>query len=189
MRQSTSELLVDQWAGQRSSSLDLLEIAGFSLLTALCAHIRVPLPFTPVPITGQTLAVLLAGAVLGARRGFLSQALYLVFGAAGIHFAGGWLTGPTAGYLWMFPLAALLVGWLVEHGAARRTWTLALALVAASALILTGGVYWLSFVLRVPLRQAFLLGAAPFWLGDVIKISAVALIVPRLLRQSPTPSA
>jgi biotin transport system substrate-specific component len=184
MIHSRSTLLVDQWSGQRSASLDLLEIVVFSLLTAFSAHVRVPLPFTPVPVTGETFAVLLAGAVLGARRGFLSQALYLVFGAAGLHFAGGSLVGPTAGYLWTFPLAALLVGWLVERGAARRSWTLASALAGGSALILLGGVCWLSFSLEVPLRKALLLGFVPFWLGDVLKIVLVALLVHSLLRRS-----
>ena len=87
MSRSTSNLLVDNWSGRRSAALDLLEIVGFSLLTALLAQIRLPLPFTPVPVTGQTLGVLLAGAILGARRGFLSQTLYLALGAAGLHFA------------------------------------------------------------------------------------------------------
>ena len=183
MISTTSNLLVDNWAGKRSSALDLLEIVGFSLLTALLAQIRVPLPFTPVPVTGQTLAVLLAGAVLGARRGFLSQALYLVLGAAWLHFAVGSLVGPTAGYLWTFPLAAWLVGWLLERGAGRHSWALTGALAAANALILAGGVLWLSISLSVSIRQALLLGFAPFWLGDVLKISAAALIVRTLLRR------
>jgi biotin transport system substrate-specific component len=185
MTQSGSSLLMDQWTGQRSSSLDLLEILSFTLLTILSAHVRVTLPFTPVPVTGQTFTVLLAGAVLGARRGFLSQALYLVFGAAGFHFAAGPLTGPTAGYLWMFPPAALLAGWLVERGAARRIWTLALALAAASALVLVGGVCWLGFSLHISIHQALLLGFAPFWLGDVLKIVLVVSLVFSLSSRNP----
>jgi biotin transport system substrate-specific component len=184
MTRSMTNILVDQWTGRRSAALDLLEIVGFSLLTAVLGQIRVPLPFTPVPMTGQTLGVLLAGVVLGSRRGGLSQALYLVLGAAGLHFAGGSLVGPTAGYLWMFPLAALLVGALVERGAARRTWTLAAALVAATVLILAGGALWLSVSLNVSARQAILLGVAPFWLGDLVKIGLVAMLVPSLLRRS-----
>jgi biotin transport system substrate-specific component len=188
MTRSASHVLVDNWIGRRSAALDLLEIVGFSLLTALLALVRVPLPFTPVPVTGQTLGVLLAGAVLGARRGFLSQVLYLVFGAAGLHFAGGSLVGPTAGYLWSFPLAALAVGWMVEHGAARRSWTLAAALASASALILAAGALWLSISLQVSLREALLLGVAPFWLGDILKIAVAASLVSYLLRRSQRPT-
>ena len=184
MTRAMSTVLVDNWSGKRSAALDLLEVVGFSLLTAVLACIRVPLPFTPVPVTGQTLGVLLAGAMLGARRGFLSQALYLVLGTAGLHFAGGSLVGPTAGYLWTFPLAALIVGTLVERGAAQRIWTLVPALVVANGLILADGALWLGVSLKVPLRQAMLLGVAPFWLGDVLKISAVALLLPSLLRGS-----
>lgn len=184
MIRSKSNLLVDNWSGKRSAAIDLLEITGFSLLTAILAQIRVPLPFTPVPVTGQTLAVLLAGAMLGARRGFLSQALYLVFGAAGLHFAGGSLVGPTAGYLWTFPLAALTVGELVERGAARRAWTLVSTLVAGNVLILAGGAFWLSVSLKVPIQQAILLGVAPFCLGDILKIAVVAVLVSSLLRRS-----
>ena len=81
---------VDDWCGRRGVVTDAFEVIGFSLLTALLARLRIPLPFTPVPITGQTLGVLLAGATLGARRGFLSQVLYILAGAAGLHvFAGG----------------------------------------------------------------------------------------------------
>jgi biotin transport system substrate-specific component len=184
MSRSTSNLLVDNWSGRRSAALDLLEIVGFSLLTALLAQIRLPLPFTPVPVTGQTLGVLLAGAILGARRGFLSQALYLVLGAAGLHFAAGSLVGPTAGYLWTFPLAAMAVGWMVERGAAQRAWTLAVALVAGDAVILAGGALWLGAGLRMPIGQAILLGIAPFFMGDILKIAIVALLVTSLLRLS-----
>jgi len=179
---------VDNWTGRRSAAIDMMEIVGFSLLTALLALVRVPLPFTPVPVTGQTLGVLLAGAIQGARRGFLSQALYLVLGAAGLQFAGGSLVGPTAGYLWSFPLAALAVGWLVERGAARRSFALAAVLAGASALILAVGALWLGVSLRVLPQQAFLLGVAPFWLGDILKIAVVASLIPRLLRRSRRPT-
>jgi biotin transport system substrate-specific component len=184
MTRPMTNTLVDHWTGRRSAALDLLEIVSFSLLTALLAQIRVPLPFTPVPMTGQTLGVLLAGAVLGTRRGFLSQALYLVLGAAGLHFAGGSLVGPTAGYLWMFPLAALLVGALVERGAARHVGTLALALVAGTVLILAGGAWWLTVSLHVSVREAIFLGVAPFWLGDLVKVGFVAVLVLSFRRPS-----
>lgn len=95
MSYASSNVWVDDWCGRRGVVVDALEVVGFSLLTALLARFRIPLPFTPVPITGQTLGVLLAGAALGARRGFLSQVLYILTGAAGLHvFAGGVAGGP-----------------------------------------------------------------------------------------------
>ena len=99
---------------------------GFALLTALCAQIRIPLGFTPVPITGQTFAVLLSGAVLGSRMGAASQLLYVLMGAAGAPFyaggTGGWeyATGATMGYLLGFVAAAYAVGYLAEHRQDRR---------------------------------------------------------------------
>ena len=107
---------------------DLLLIIGFSIFTALCAHVSFPLPFTPVPITLQTLAVLLTGAALGSKRGALALLLYLAEGASGLPvFApvagspAGFLalippTGFTGGYLWSFPIAAFVVGLLCERG-------------------------------------------------------------------------
>ena len=84
MSRAASNVLVDNWFERRSLALDLVWIAGFSLLTGGLAQLRIPLPFTPVPLTGQTFAVLLSGAALGRRRAFLSQILYLVEGAAGL---------------------------------------------------------------------------------------------------------
>jgi len=177
---------VDDWCGRRGVVTDAFEVIGFSLLTALLARLRIPLPFTPVPITGQTLGVLLAGATLGARRGFLSQVLYILAGAAGLHvFAGGSLAGPTAGYLWSFPLAALLVGWLVDRGAARRTSSLTAALVLADSCIMASGVLWLSTFVRITIRQALGLGFMPFWEGEVLKIVMVALLLPLTFRSTP----
>src|SRR5438128_2569143 len=84
MSRAESNVLVDNWFERRSLALDLVWMAAFSLLTASLAQLRIPLPFTPVPLTGQTFAVLLSGAALGRRRAFLSQALYLLEGAAGL---------------------------------------------------------------------------------------------------------
>ena len=189
MTRTTSHVLVDHFSKARSSTSDLLWVVGFGLLTALLAQIEIRLPFNPVPLTGQTLAVLLSGAVLGSRRGFASQALYLAAGAAGMPvFAGGastlfHLLGPTGGFLWSFPFAAALTGWLVEQGASRRAWKLALALFVANALILVSGALWLSGFFQVPFRQAALLGFYPFLIGDVLKVSLVGMILPRILRR------
>ncbi len=189
MTRTTSPVLVDNFSKAHSRTLDLLWVVGFGLLTALLAQIEIRLPFTPVPLTGQTFAVLLSGAVLGFRRAFASQALYLAAGAAGMPiFAGGastllHLLGPTGGFLWSFPFAAALIGWLVERGASHRVWKLALALFLADALILVSGALWLSGFFRVPFRQAALLGFYPFLIADVLKVSLVGMILPRILRR------
>jgi len=185
MNYTASNVLIDNLSRGRSAVLDWLEIAGFGLLTVVLAQLRIPLPFTPVPVTGQTFAVLLAGVLLGARRGFLSQVAYLGLGAAGLPvFAGGSLVGATAGYLWSFPVATFLLGWMVERGAVRRTWSLVGALLVADACILATGVLWLKFLTAISLRQALLLGFAPFWAGEILKISLLALVLPSLMRRS-----
>ena len=181
-----SNVLVDQLSGKQNAAVDLLWVIGFSLLTGVLAQCAVHLPFTPVPLTGQTFGVLLSGAVLGSRRGFLSQALYLAEGAAGFPvFAAGasslaHLLGPTGGYLWSFPLAAGLLGWLVERGASRKTWQMAMGLVVCDVLILGSGIFWLRYFFGVAHRQAWLLGFYPFLIGDVLKIILVGLSLPRI---------
>ena len=184
-----SNVWIDDWCGRRGAMMDGLEVLGFSLLTALLAQVRIPLPYTPVPMTGQTLGVLLAGAALGARRGGLSQVVYVLAGAAGLPvFAEGTLLGPTAGYLVGFPVAALLAGWLVDRGAARRTLSLAATLLLADGCILVGGIIWLSVFLKVSVREALVLGFAPFWEGEILKIALVALLLPSTFRRSHRPA-
>jgi len=189
MTRPSSYVLVDNFSGDRSLTRDLLYIVGVSLLTGLMAQIRITLPFTPIPLTGQTFAVLLSGAVLGSRRGFLCQALYLAEGAAGLPvFAGGagsalHLLGPTGGYLWSFPVAAALLGWLVERGASRSSSKLAGALVVSDLLILASGAAWLHILFRVPYSQSWVLGFYPFLVADILKIVLVGLSLPRILRR------
>lgn len=189
MTNSASNVLVDNWTNRRTLSLDVVWVIGFSLLTALLAQVRIPLPFTPVPLTGQTFGVLLAGAVLGSRRGFISQTLYLAAGVAGLPvFAGGafslaYMLGPTGGYLWSFPFAAGLLGWLVEAGAGRRVWRLGIALGLSSGMILVSGALWLSVTRGV--HDAWLLGVYPFLPGETLKVALVMLSLPGILRRYP----
>ena len=155
-------------------------VAGASLFVALCAHITLPLPFTPVPLTLQNFAVLLVGLVLGSRRGFAALGLYLAEGAMGLPFfnpagPGGiaQLLGPTGGYLIAYPVVAFLAGWLWERsqrGFARAL----LASLAAEIVLFAGGVSWLMFIAHVPFAQAAAFGLYPFLFAEVIKVMAAS---------------
>ena len=158
-------------------------VVAFSLLTALAAQVVIPLPFTPVPLTGQTFAVLLTGALLGSRLGALAMLAYLAEGAAGLPFfragAGGvgHFFGPTAGYLLAFPAAAYVAGLLAERGWDRRFLTAAAAMALGSVVILAGGWAWLALFFRSA-GEAFRLGVVPFLAGDVVKIALAAALLP-----------
>lgn len=162
---------------------DVILILSGSLLVAAFAHIRIPLPFTPVPITGQTFAVLLVGATLGSRRGTASLLLYLAAGIAGLpFFAGGerglaYLTGPTGGYLLGFVLAAWLVGRLAEQGYERDPRTALLPFLAGEIAIYLVGVSWLAILLN-DLGEALALGFLPFIAGDILKMVVAAMLLP-----------
>lgn len=148
-------------------------VIGFSLLTAAAAWIEFRLPFTPVPVTLQTLVVLLAGATIGWKRGALSQVVYLTYGVTGLPvFSGGalgavFLFGPTGGYLLAFPVAALIAGLLTakHYGFVRNT----LGFMAASAVILLIGTSQLSLFTGQNWSTAFTLGFIPFIAGDFLK--------------------
>ncbi len=161
-----------------------LLVTGFALLTGLTALWEIHLPFTPVPITGQTFAVLLAGATLGLRAGAASQLLYLTMGAVGLPFyAGGesgWevLTGPTVGYLVGFAIAAAVVGRMAEAKADRRIRTAVPAFIAGSIVIYAFGMAGLVLVAGMPANDAFTLGVVPFLIGDVLKAGAAGLLLP-----------
>jgi biotin transport system substrate-specific component len=157
-------------------------VLGASLVTGIAAQVAVPLPWTPVPLTGQTFAVLLTGAVLGARRGFLAQALYLLEGLIGLPvFAGGEagllkLMGPTGGYLLAFPFAAAVTGMLTQRGWDRGFFRMLAAMLLGSAVIFAGGLAWLSRF--VPDDRLLAAGLLPFLPGDLIKSSLAALAFP-----------
>lgn len=160
-------------------------IGGFALLTAVLAQVRIPLGFTPVPVTGQTLAVLLAGATLGAWRGASSQLLYWLMGMVGLPFysngTSGWAvaTGPTMGYLLGFIVAAGVVGRLAEYRHDRHILTSVTAMTMGSMIIYVFGAAWLAVDLGIPLatgeQNAIALGVTPFLVGDVIKMCLAGL--------------
>lgn len=160
---------------------DLFLILAGSWLVALFAQIEIPLQ--PVPITGQTFAVLLVGAVLGSKRGALALVAYLTQGVLGLpFFAGGAsglaiLTGATAGYLVGFIGAAYAVGWLAERGLERSVRTSILPFLAGTIIIYVCGVSWLSIVLG-SVTQAIEFGMLPFLVGDLAKLVSAALVLP-----------
>ena len=168
-------------------AVDALLIVLCSALVGLGAQVSIPLPFTPVPVTGQTFAVLLTGMLLGSRRAAIAMLLYLAEGAAGLPvFAGGAagaavFAGKTAGYLLAFPLAAFATGLLAERGWDRKPWTAALCMFLGSLVILSLGALVLSaFVCGV--RNGFALGFLPFLPGDVVKTALAALALPAAWR-------
>jgi biotin transport system substrate-specific component len=159
----------------------LLVLAG-SALIALSAWIAVPLPFSPVPVTAQTFAVLLVGSALGARRGAASAIAYLAEGASGMPvFAGGAagahvLAGPTGGYLAGFVLGAFVCGALAERGFDRRPVTTVASMVLGNIAILAPGLLWLAQF--VGSERVLQLGLYPFIPGDVVKIALAATLLP-----------
>ena len=155
-------------------------VIGFSLLTALAAQVVIPVG--PIPITGQTFAVLLTGALLGSRLGAMAMIAYLIEGASGLPFfyggTGGLqhLLGPTGGYLVAFPAAAFVTGAFAEHGWDKRFLTAAAAMAIGSLLIILSGWAWLSQFIRA--SAAFQNGVKPFIAGDVVKIVLAAAALP-----------
>ena len=169
---------------------DVLLVVGFSAVIALSARIAVFLPFTPVPITAQTLAVLLTGAALGSKRGALALLAYIAEGLAGLPvFSAGRsglpiLLGPSGGYIWGFLIAAFVVGYLAERGWDRKVWTTALAMLIGTVIIYLVGVPQLAFVLSptsgaaLGFDKALTLGVLPFLPGDAIKLLIAAGVLP-----------
>ena len=167
-------------AAQSRSLTRVAGIAAFALLTAFGAKVALPLPFTPVPITLQTLFVLLAGVMLGGRDGAGSQIAYLAMGAAGLPvFAGPgaglpYLLGPTGGFLLAFPVAA----WIAGSGIPPRAgpWRAAAVLAVATLVVLAAGATWLARTLGIGLERALALGVLPFLPGAALKIAAAVAV-------------
>ncbi len=153
-----------------------------SIIIAACAQIALPLPFTPVPITGQSFAVILISILLGSKRGAATAVLYLTEGAVGLpFFAGassgvGLFLGPTGGYLFGFIFAAYTAGLLAEYKWDRSVGKAAAAMFFSSLIVLLHGTLWLSFF--TGMGKAFQLGFLPFLPGDVIKTSIGAILLP-----------
>lgn len=173
-----------EFAGPITLIKDFSLILTFSLIIALCAQIAIPLPFTAVPLTLQTLGVLLTGAALGSRKGSMAILLYLSYGALGAPvFAAGTggiikLSGFTAGYLWAFPVAAFITGWLCEKGYDRNFKTSIISMIPGSLIIYLLGVLWLAFLTQQSVPAAINQGVTPFITGDIIKILLAGTLLP-----------
>ncbi|HEY2981568.1 MAG TPA: biotin transporter BioY [Anaerolineales bacterium] len=160
---------------------DLALIVIGTLFVAAFAQIEIPLK--PVPITGQTFAVLLVGAALGSKRGAASLGLYLVSGALGLPFFSGGahgteiIFGATGGYLVGFVIAAYVIGLLAERGLERNLRTSLIPFLVGTLIIYICGVTWLAVVLH-SLSAAIAGGLLPFLIGDAIKLIAAALALP-----------
>lgn len=161
--------------------MDLVLIVSGAALTAVAAQIAVPL--WPVPITGQTLAVLLVGASLGALRGALSMVVYAAMGVVGLPVfsdaSSGWsvVLGPTGGYILGFILSAALTGWIAQRAWDRKIVAAFLSFTAGTVVTFAVGLPWLAAVLQLDLAQTLASGLLPFIPGGIIKALLAAAIL------------
>lgn len=156
-------------------------VAAFVSVTALGAFVRIPLPFTPVPITLQTFFVLLSGAFLGSGLGATTQASYILLGLWGPPIFTGagsgllYLFGPTGGYLLGFVLASFLVGRLIKYSQSNLFLTFVIFCIA-DLLLLSTGVLWLKFLLGYSFKKLIFIGFIPFIPGDLLKAFIAAFV-------------
>lgn len=166
--------------------VDALLVVMGSLFIALMAQVTIKLPFTPVPISGQTFAVLLVGTAYGWARAGLTVGLYLAQIAVGLPFAAEGKSGvevlsvatASGGYLWGMLVAGVLVGWLANRGWDRNVVSALAVMVLGNLVIYAFGVPWLMASIDVPLSEALSLGVYPFLIGDLLKILLAAGLLP-----------
>ncbi len=172
----------------RSWVTDAAIIGVVVLVTSVAAQISFRLPFTPVPITGQTFAVLGGAAVVGLARGIIAQVVYVALGVIGLPvFAGGAsglasLTGATGGYLVGFVVASALLGMLAERRSDRTVAQAIPAMIAGNVVIYICGVTWLAHSLHVSGTEALTLGMVPFVVGDLVKVVLAGAALPTAWR-------
>jgi biotin transport system substrate-specific component len=163
---------------------DALLVLGGALFVAVFAQISIPLPFTPVPITGQTFAVLLVGGALGTVCGMLSMGLYMFMGIVGVpvyaDHAHGWhvVTGATGGYLIGFLVAAAMVGYLADRGWDTKFSTSGTMMLTGNVFIFLCGCLWLQHVLHTNLEKTLEYGLYPFVPGEILKLYLAAALLP-----------
>lgn len=162
---------------------NLLLVVGASALIAIAAQVSIPIPFTPVPLTLQPLAVLFIGVALGSTRAAAAATLYLLEGMSGLPVGAGgnggplWLIGPTAGYLFSYPLAAWVAGFVSERGWGNGVARSLTGMLLALGVIYAGGWSWLAAL--VGAQAAFAAGVAPFLLADIVKVAIGAALLPK----------
>ena len=173
---SSNTLLVDK------SILNVFMILIGSLSIGILAQASIPIPFSPVPITGQTIGVVLIGSLLGKRRGTLSIILYLMEGSLGLPVFANMqagphiLIGPTGGYLFSFIIAAFLMGYFKEKGFIKSPANCFLACFASTTIILLFGSFYLSIIVG-GINKGFAIGFYPFLVGDIIKSFICTIII------------
>jgi biotin transport system substrate-specific component len=184
-----AKVLADRIYTGEGIGADAVRVVAANILLILCAHIAIPLPFTPVPITGQTFGILLVAVLLGSRRATITLVMYLLEGMAGLPIfapigAPGLarFLGPTAGYLFAYPPAAFLTGWLVERSASVRLLRfagarLAGALISGEALIFGSGCAWLTLGVGLGWNRALTAGLWPFLPGEMFKMLLIVVAV------------
>lgn len=168
----------------RTRAHDVVAVLGAALFTALLSQVAVPVPGSPVPITGQTLAVVLSAAALGPLRGMLSQLAYVLLGAVGLPFYAGATSGlervlgATGGYLVGFIPVAFLVGLAARRGLDRTPWKALPLFIVGQLMILAVGVTWLAVVARLDAAMALEKGFLPFLPGALLKAAIAAALMP-----------
>jgi biotin transport system substrate-specific component len=183
MSVATPAVLAD--AIPRSAVRNAVLVVAGAVFVGLAAQVAIPLPWTPVPLTGQTFAVLLTAAALGTWRGVASMLLYAALGLAGVR----WLAGGSSafdegvlvvsfGYVVGFIAAAGLVGYVAERGATRTALRTAGLMVLGNVVIYAIGATWLAGALDLTLGRAASLGVQPFLLGDALKVALAAGLFP-----------
>lgn len=184
-----AQVLVDVLPGGLARDIGL--VLGAAAFVGVVGNVSIPLPFTPVPLTLGTFAVLLAGAALGPLRAFLSMSTYLIVGAAGLPWfaerTSGWAF-PSFGYIVGFVVAATVVGALARRGADRHVVQTAASMALGSLIIYGVGVPWLMLSLGVDAGTAVSLGLTPFLVGDALKALAAALLLPAAWRSIGSPT-
>lgn len=182
----STDVGTDTLMGAALAPLDSTRAAGLAIVFSLfiAASAQFAIHIGPVPITGQTFAVLLTGALLGSRLGAAAVIAYLIEGAVGLPFfaegGGGILRflGPTGGYLVSFPAAAFITGAFAEHGWDKRYPTAVAAMAIGSVIVFLGGWAWYSVLTNTPAVASFKLAVLPFLAGDAIKIALGAAVLP-----------
>ena len=180
---SPRRVLADAVASSRVA--DAVLVVSGAALVGLLAQVTIHLGFTPVPITGQTLGVLLVGTALGWRRASLAMGLYVAAGVLGVPWFAGHSSGvpmATFGYLLGFVVASAALGWLASRGADRTVARAVTSMVVGEVIIFAIAVPWLAVSLHVGLVTAISLGLTPFITGEVIKAALAGVALPATWR-------